>query len=1404
MPQSSPRSPIVSFGTRDDAVHQRSPASRGVSDDCMNRARDSGSPNIARARGAFRPDDNTLDRTRGLGGKNKVNFGGLQGVPTGPKRDRSSQCPCICISSRNIPNPQSLTRHLNGMLKSLRPDKQLVDESGWYIFYDDSPAGHDKLRRCYENFHRKKLFNQYELYMECFPDGKPPPPRQRQDSRSSGGHNESNSLSSPRQHTYKTVLPKNFDFKASRQITNPEPEPEPTRHSEIANGVVLSTSGDSNVPVQKLSHSIPRDVSDHSTEGLRVHEPTLTGSHTALLSLRSDRDETASLASGATRSDSSRARANKCHRCDGDTAPGSPALVRCSTCHREYHRRCHQDPVIPANLTDDHNWICARCVKKGRTGKEASKRDTLKLASMINSSATKTDVLFEVVSARGQRELPHSHAPIQKKLDPVTRLQVEALRSGSKSPQNEVESAVDTTSNIHMRVFGGESLLSDADHLVAKSFAAAEDQTHVRPHSHDAGKLKFTRIKLPPKMPSAATEHPLNEDGNVQDSVTTPTIKPTNGPQTNEAVARNSVTDLRALAHGRHQTAIKSGNESHFDREDQPHRQIAAIDSVKSSSAQQPSNERRAPQQPEKSLSSFTAFGVAEHTIEWEIPESLDEVRRDVQTSETMKSNPRSLPKVDGADTRLSAERTAEANPLHPRKPPGLKGPRAPSVAQCGRCRKAIPQGPSGKNKLCSGCKKEVVTRKEVEGVMEAKSAPSISAPPVQRAFAPVARTSTGPQMNYDQADLSAHTPGPAVAHGQQEAAPQTSKDQAPINGNSVEPPTNTGHSGGSTAKTTNANVDGDSTMQAAMTSGPAEDETFHNPVAARILGELQFLLAVQMQLREDPFMSEFKLHQLKRILAENETARTDEKVLKEQLNAALMSIDSLPSPDRAGNTLDSASNNSTDSVEAEDPDMPQSKLDFIKSIVGDSSQRPKGSRLILVAMALGSTAARRMQARDVMEWVDSTIPTYKKGEGNWASRISAMLSQGRMTESGRGYWQEEEWQESDIGKPGHRWYRLLPEKEDEMWTWCPVLKEPISPQSRRDARARKAVGGLTAKTSVQHAPASSNASTVTPKSAPITPIPSADNSLNIYCGSFIMGDDGKPVNTAAAETAEDDPMDIEERTPEGGPKPFFGRKRKRQPSVVSSTLFTPGNKEFSSDDEPLSARVKRMRAETLPQDRARRLRMVRAHSLMNTETGDQSDLEHNETASKSTEHENVVNDVPDDPNEAPSSSVDQTRPGLVTLKFKGGRKPPTAENPDRHVPTDQSQLAPSLYEEWPEYRQPTFDEHDKLAEIRARPRKKQLFGELAPYLHKTPLDFTAITSPEKRSRKMVDPTATDPYFWENPDIDPTRQEYDSLEDFFDFPRNVVPIVSEGQLAYRDGTKGADGGLPRAREIFKP
>jgi hypothetical protein len=1330
-------------------------------------------------------------------------------VPTGPRRSISEinapciseiNAPCIFISVRYMPKEKSMMRHLNRMLGNLRPDDIVINDDGWNLIYDDSPAGHKRLTRCHERFHRELLFNQYELFMQCFPDGKPPRPQHGVDFLVKGRADRSSGFHSLHQHLSDMPPPKFAGFEGPQTAY-----PTPIKSLETRDVVPSSAPMETNAHSLTTSQALSRDLSGHSSEGPRTNDLVPTGLNASQLSLRSDRDETGSIASGVTPSDSSRTvKRDKCHRCSGDAPPGASKLVRCSTCPRQYHRRCHQDPVIPAHLADDHTWRCARCVKKGRTQKETPKLDTSKPSSKHEQYTRKADDLLGRPVHEERAEQSSGHAPVVTETNDALNVEAEAFRSDSKSPQNESDSHAEMKSNAKPGATEGDPLLSDADDLVAQSFAAAEDHPHSKARPQKPGKLKITRTKLTLKPRSTENWQPQWEKTVDQDA-DSPAAQSSNQVKPAESVARNSVADLRALAHDRHQTAIKSGTEGQFVSEEQRLCHVSSSDTARSSLAQQSSDECRLPQQTEKSAISSIPPSTFKHTSDREIPESPDEVRRGGLARETMASDPRLLARLNSAVSQPPTERASAASPMQTEKPSA--GPRGPSaVDRCSMCEKKIPQGPSRGNKLCSGCRKKVAAAAEAKSA-EANLAPLTSASPVHKSVAPVANMGACLQKTSGRADLGDHGIGNAVNDQNKGATPQLNDKPVRVDKGSVGAPIKDANSVEPTLKTTKVDGDGDTQMQGALSQEPKRDEAIINPLAAQILGELQFSPTVQMQLREDPSMSEFKIKLLKRILMENETARTDEKALAFELAAAITTIKngSVP-PEQALNSPDTANIGHADPTgnDRVHDSTPDKRLKFIKSVVGDSSDRPVGSRLILVAMALGSIATHRMQANHIMEWIATTVPTYKKGEGNWASRISAMLSQGRLTDSGGGYWREEDWQEGDGGKPKGRWYQLLPERVDEMWTWCPVLKEPLSPQSRRDAKARKTTQTPAVK-QAQHVSASLQASAATSTSAPVTSMSNTNDSVSIYCSSFVMEGDGKRVKSTAAETTRDDDMEIDEE----GPKPIRGKKRKQRSSLEANNPFTPEKRDSSSDDdEPLSARAKRRRGDTLSQDRTAKLRMVQQHTPTSKEV---ESPEADATAAQSAARRDAVNRAAFNANSAFSTSDNRAKSGLVTLRLNGTGRSSLAGLSNREAVVEHEHLATSLYKEWPEFLQQASDENDKLAEISKRPKKKQVFGRPASNAHlqahkplSGPTTFSSNMSPEKRSRTMTDPTPDELWPWENPEVDHTRKECKSLEEFFDFPQNMIPIVSEGQLAYRDGTRTDDGRLPRAREIFKP
>lgn len=1287
-----------------------------------------------------------------------------------------------------------MTKHLYGMLGTeLRPQVVKIDDYGWNLVYEDSPAGLEKLTRCFERYNDELLFSQYELRMQCHPNGKQPRPQQDTDLHSSGGPDGNSAFDDP-------ATPRVAGFQG-RQLTYPDPikslkskvDPVSLRPEEADNVT--------NTP----SHALPDNLFNHSSDTTGTHEVPPMRISTPLLSLRSDRDETGSLGSGATRSDGSRIKRDRCHRCSGESVPGSSKLVRCSTCPRQYHRRCHLDFAIPADLPETHDWTCASCVKKVIASKQVPKKNVSKTLSKPEAPAFTTDTAPRDAPDEQQTMEHNDNNADVMDVENTSDAQLQLLRSDSKGPQNDVQSQGDLTTNPKSTISDEHAPLSDADDLVAKSFAAAEVQSHSKPPTQKPGKLKITRTKLPPKPPKTTGQQlqgekrPEQNDSSTADgSGAMPSNTGVKDANTNEAITRNSFADFRALAHERHQAAIKNGAEGHFASEEQRTRHNSSENTPRPSPAHQSPSETAVPQKPSTVESGFAAPAIAKHATEREIPESPDEARRGEASSNNQVVNPRILALLQPTEIAFVPPPRQPSNvaSAQDEKAPGPMRPRASfAVIRCQNCKKTIPRGPTGNNKLCSGCKRDAAANAGPNLPVDAQAASQTSIAPLQTSFAPVANMRTSPQTVVAPAELDS---------GSEEAVERNPEEQSPPVRNDGsgriacdtcrERHTRCTHSGPvaqvltpfpsneqgddaalpdkSTRGATTGVVDDASLTQDAK-SMALDQDLIHNPLAAKLLGELQFAPTMQIQLREEPSMAESKILLLKQILEENDDAKIDVLLLVTELAEA-------------------------------------QRLSFIKSVVGDSSDRPKGSRLILVAMALGSTASRRMQAKDVMDWIDGTIPGYKKGEGNWVSRISAMLSQGRRFSSGSGhggytgYWREDEWQEGDGGKPKAKWYQLLPEKEDEMWTWCPVLKEPLSPSARREARKR-------GKTAVPSAPTKAQASTAASTTGPVTPKSSTNEAVSIYCGSFVQEEDGKRLNAIGAETTGDVSMETDGLMIDGPPQSVRGVKRKHHSRLNETDLSTPENKDpASSEDEPLSTRAKRKRSETLPQD-CSSTAAANKPTVLNGDPEDQMDLDPVASVTNSAKRGDRVDGGHGSVSKPPGASVDRTRPGLVVLHLSGSRRPSTVETFDHYFAATQEQLAPSLYKEWPESRQHASDEYDKLADIQKRPRKKQMFGKLAShtqthfakdYIAQPVIPFNF--SPEKRSRtRMVDPRPDKPYPWENPDNDPTRKEYTSLEELFDFPDNMIPIVSEGQLAYRDGTKTDDGRLPRAREIFK-
>lgn len=184
-------------------------------------------------------------------------------------------------------------------------------------------------------------------------------------------------------------------------------------------------------------------------------------------------------------------------------------------------------------------------------------------------------------------------------------------------------------------------------------------------------------------------------------------------------------------------------------------------------------------------------------------------------------------------------------------------------------------------------------------------------------------------------------------------------------------------------------------------------------------------------------------------------------------------------------------------------------------------------------------------------------------------------------------------------------------------------------------------------------------------------------------------------------------------------------------------------------------------------------------------------------------------------PAPAPGPKEHKKKPSLQVVAVRETTKPSLAEL-IRQANKTRPWTDKPFFDEYPEYRQENFiSKEDRVAEIGKRPTRKQLFGKPAAYSRLKaakpiesetsylPPAMRGTVSPEKRQRAIVDALPTDAYGWEEPGHGISPKECMSLEEFFGLPSNPIPIVSEGQLAFRDGTRTDDGRLPRARVVYK-
>jgi hypothetical protein len=1359
----SPQSPHDGFGARFESCDPQSPRSDRSPDHFTRRARALNSPNTRRERTEDHIDISTPDRTRVSAVK--IDFDGLRDVPVGPRRivgrieAKNLGPPYILIPPEHVPPLPSLTRHLHGMLKTQKPEGIVVNEEGWHLYYDNSTNGRLKLKRCYHEFHRKKFFT-YELNMQCFLNGADTRSQYQQRGRASLDRN--GNTGNPAPPPVSAQSPPKVSRFAGREIARPDP----VRRSEATHhGKEISQQEDNaavkDTPSRVLQYDLPR----HLSAEVHAQSASPVNANISMLSQRSERDDTASQASGMTRSDSSRIKRDKCHVCTGETGHGLSRLVPCSTCRRKYHRRCHQDPVIPDGLGDDHAWSCRSCVRKGKSHRGNQQGKSVKLASNLGAITSENSSLPASleIDSEGLRSGPDAPAPQRVEAQAPSSAQLNIAHPGSKKPPFTINRhvTVKPDAEVILDIGNGDLALSDLDDLVEKSFSAAT-VPRTTPQSQKPGKFKMIRTKLPPplqvaKVQQAQPEEPLSQAESPKHPDDTHAASKQTVKDSNPKVpaARNSVADLRALAHKAHEThqsAIRNGTgigtEGYVESAERQSHDIRSASNTKTSSVEQSSVQSGARQASEHAQSDAAISTAPTRTPQLEIPESPDEVRLGSMNRDEATQDPRLLAKHTRVSSGPSTEQMSDASPAQSGKHTASKKSKGPLFSCCSTCQKRIPAGPSGMTRLCLGCKKKAAAT-EVPQAADTHPGTDTAGRATAHIVVPAEEQRATPHKDQEHVDSVA----PSGANREQEQPAAASHPNHSVDQASPAPP---------------------STTQTQPTGVKEKAPALHTvdedgDVATEMLDPTEEAAATTCL-----------------------EVNLDAPPLADRVQALEQATD--PPVDNTSGIQDHSTHDADeDLVEVTRP----GRIEYIRSIVGDSHNRPKGSRTILVAMAMSMFPAQRMQAKDILDWISANIPTCIAGEGNWHERVVSQLTQGTRTKGVGGYWLMEEWKEGDGGVPGKKWYKLLPEKADEMWTWCSLRQQPVSPKRPSVAktcgvkRQREPKRGESATT--LHGTLS-----VSSASTPTTPLVTRPSTV-INSSNGLNGSAKSP--TTIARTPDRDAMDVDESLSTNAAvvedEQPYKSVTAQSTEPQNTPQNTPGIDHASSDDEPL---LKRRRRDELNKPRLPRLADMQQHTPANTEMEELPDAENEVAHATPTEHR----DSPDSgrSTEDSNSSFQTKKAKVVVLNMRKG----SLSDAGNRLPV-RSQLVTDFHNEWPEYREENvLDEQAKVAEIAKRPTRKQMFGKPALgsrlRVREPSVDAPTIpinVSPEKRARSFViDPD--NPYPWEKD----AGEEFETLDEFFDFPVNAIPIISEGQLAYRDGMRHDDGRLRRAREVFKP
>ncbi|EMC97564.1 hypothetical protein BAUCODRAFT_147625 [Baudoinia panamericana UAMH 10762] len=530
---------------------------------------------------------------------------------------------------------------------------------------------------------------------------------------------------------------------------------------------------------------------------------------------------------------------------------------------------------------------------------------------------------------------------------------------------------------------------------------------------------------------------------------------------------------------------------------------------------------------------------------------------------------------------------------------------------------------------------------------------------------------------------------------------------------------------------------------------------------------------------------------------------------------------------------------------------------------LGDWQKRPLGTYERLIKLAMCEAPDHRLQARGVCHWVAKNIKGYTPRAGKWEEGIAMTMA--AHSGNNKNLFLKSSFREDiDSAKFGKSAFFTL--RADVVATnerWDPVLKEPVSPPSaspKKPARAaassvveavsrRRHAATETAnriasedklKSRLKGTPNGAekrpslklrlNKANIEPKSVPSETAPTGSASGNSKRGKTVA----QP--TKASDMADDTAVvegDEQHASDTSDEEPLRTRRSKRNAPITMAlpVLAEARADQFdlsnASDDEPLVNIFRRtssafiapaavMQSAVAARGANADANRIDMNNVPNTSYDEETQAHDRGHGTSSMNHismedESQTPDIPVEASHTPSNAV-KTRTTMVKLKVKTAHA--FISNASYRVlsladllklePEEKDYSALSLSEEWPEW-DPEFRAL-KTEEIKKRPTRKQLFGKPAMYSRLASnigsdegLAGAVITNPLKNMDKTMFGSAEVSGL---PGLDTNIRACDTLEELFSLPKNVVAVVEDKRLCFRDVAVKAGGKLSRGRGLY--